>query len=164
MIKILNFNTLTKRILFRIDKKFFIGYFEFTKKLFFLFKKSIKFYLNIFFFLMFLSRNLLSAKISLNTLIINLSTSIKVFRNINIIIQNLSVNLQNHIFISFNMKLPVFMKVSFLYFLLPFSALAQQTPPPPGGAPPGFALPAILALGLAAVGYGVYKNLNNPKK
>lgn len=98
-------------------------------------------------------------------MIINLSTSLKVFRNINIFIQNLSVNLQNYINMSFNMKLPVFKKVSFLYFLLPFSVLAQQTPPPPpGGTPPGFALPAMGVLVFAALSLGVYKLFNNPKK
>jgi len=52
-----------------------------------------------------------------------------------------------------------------LYFLLPFSVLAQQTPPPPpGGTPPGFALPAMGVLVFAALSLGVYKLFNNPKK
>jgi hypothetical protein len=50
------------------------------------------------------------------------------------------------------------------YLLLPFASWAQTPPPPPAGAPPGFAIPAILVMVFAAVGFGVYKLLNNPKK
>jgi hypothetical protein len=42
---------------------------------------------------------------------------------------------------------------------------AQTTPPPPpGGAPPGFPVPYVIALAVAALGYGVYKHSTNPKK
>jgi len=45
-----------------------------------------------------------------------------------------------------------------------FTVMAQSAPPPPGGAPGGFPIPGIVYALLAAVGYGVYKKFNNPKK
>jgi hypothetical protein len=46
-----------------------------------------------------------------------------------------------------------------------FSIMAQSAPPPPpASAPPGFPLPAIIVLTLAALGLGVYKLIHNPKK
>jgi hypothetical protein len=60
------------------------------------------------------------------------------------------------------------LKPLFLTLLLgmtTFTLMAQSTPPPPpAGAPPGFPLPYIFTLALAAVGFGVYKLFNNSKK
>jgi|GEM_PF-4633294 hypothetical protein len=45
------------------------------------------------------------------------------------------------------------------------SMYAQTTPPPPpGGTPPGFPIAGIIYAMLVAIGYGLFKHLNNSKK
>lgn len=57
--------------------------------------------------------------------------------------------------------------LKFNYLLIGLASidvLAQTTPPPPGGAPGGFPLPGIVYALMAAVSYGIYKHVKNPKK
>jgi hypothetical protein len=99
-----------------------------------------------------------------NSLIINLSTSHQVSRNINIFIAKVSVILPIHIIKCFKMKYSTLKTSVLFYLLLPFTAWAQTPPPPPAGAPPGFPISGIIYALLAAVSYGIYKHVKNPKK
>lgn len=62
-----------------------------------------------------------------------------------------------------NRKLP-YIVISISIFTWATAYTQTTPPPPPAGAPPGFPIPGILILFIAALGFGIYNSFHNPKK